>query len=150
ETVCGLAFRRRHDARVADHYVERLARLDQRIGTGAHAFQRSEIELDEFEALAMRGVLADGLRGALRLVQVPRRADDRRAMRRKRSRRFDTEARRGASHQDALAREVHAFENLVGGGFSAECPCHEYLREWSVQVHAVNPCSGPAEKSLFL
>ena len=46
---------RRHDAGVGDDEIERPAVGDQRVGAGAHALQRGQVELDELKSAAVRG-----------------------------------------------------------------------------------------------
>src|ERR1700733_10931222 len=46
EPVCGLAGWRRHDARVANHEIERLAARDERVSASADARKRRQVELD--------------------------------------------------------------------------------------------------------
>ena len=59
EPVGGLAERAGHDAGVGDDEVELLAVGEERVGAGAHAGERGQIELDELEAAAVRGAGAD-------------------------------------------------------------------------------------------
>ena len=54
-----LPFGAGHDAGVGDDQVERLAGGDQGVGAGAHAGQRGEVELDQLQAAAVRGLGAD-------------------------------------------------------------------------------------------
>ena len=89
---------------------------DQRVGAGAHACERGEIELDQLEAAAVRRLGADLRRRALRLGEVARGADHLRAVRGERARRLDAQPGRDAGHQHALAAEIDACEHVVGGG----------------------------------
>ena len=60
------------------------------------------------------------LGGLARLVQVPRRADHLRAVRRQHPRGLDAQTGRDARDQDALARKVDALQHLVGGGLGSK------------------------------
>src|SRR6185312_17341890 len=80
EPIRSLALWASHHAGIADHHIEWLARLHQRIGASPHALQRSKIELDQLKTAAVFGILAHDLRRRLRLLQITRRADNRRAM----------------------------------------------------------------------
>ncbi len=105
--------RDRHHAGIGDDQIELFARRIELVGGGACAFQRRQIEFDQFDACNRR-------RRAPRLFQIARRAHDGRAMRRQRPRGLDAEPGRYAGHQHALAGEIDAFEHLVRGGFRAK------------------------------
>ena len=70
-----LPIRRRHDAGVGDDEIERLAVGDERVGAGAHARERGEIELDQLEPAAFRRAGANLCGRGLGLAEIPRRAD---------------------------------------------------------------------------
>ena len=80
-----------------------LAVGEERVGAGAHAGERGQIELNELEASAVRGVGAD-LRGrGLGLGEIARCADHLGSVGGERASRLHAETGRDARHQHALA-----------------------------------------------
>ena len=71
EPIRRLAEWRRHDARVANDEVERLAVVDERVGADAHAVERRKVKLDQLKSAAVRGG-AHARGGRLRLGQIAR------------------------------------------------------------------------------
>ena len=121
EAVGGAAERGGHHPGIGDDDVERPAVGDEGVGAGAHAGQRGEVELDDLEAAAAGiGRLAHRLGRPLRLVEIAGGADDLGAVGDERARRLDAEPGRDAGDEHALAGEVDAGEDLVGGGQGAE------------------------------
>ena len=93
EPVGGLAEWRRHDAGVGDDKIERPAVGEERVGAGAHARERGEIELHDLKFAAVRGGGPDARGRRLGLVEVARRADHLGAVSDERARRLHAEAR---------------------------------------------------------
>jgi hypothetical protein len=113
-----------HDAGVGDHQVEGPAIGDQGVGAGANAGQVGEVELDELQAAAVGRLGADlGGRG-LGLLQVAGGADHLGAVGGQGAGGLDAQAGGDAGHQDALAAEVDAGEDFVGGGGGAKGSGH--------------------------
>ena len=127
EPVRRLAERRRHDARIANDEIERLAVGDERVGASPDARERRQVELDQLKAAAVRSVGAHRRGRLARLCKIARGADHLSAMRYERARRLDAEAGRHARHQHTLAGQAYALEHLVGGGFRAEGFRHDRL-----------------------
>ena len=71
-----------HHSRVCDDHVEAFTLCQESVGTGAHALQIGEIELDELKIAASFRRLGSDLGGCrCCLDQIPGRAHDVRAMR---------------------------------------------------------------------
>ena len=101
--VFGFAKRRGHHASIGDNDIERLAFGEQFVRRRAHTLQRREVKFDQLKRPAIARIFAHLRRGALGLLQIPRRADHISAARRERPRRLNTEPGRDAGHHDALA-----------------------------------------------
>ena len=87
-----------------------LRACQQIVGRLAHAGERCEIHFDQIDRRIAR------LRECgPRLGEIARSADDSAAVRDDRACGLDTEAGRYASYQDALAREIYAFEDFISG-----------------------------------
>src|SRR6185437_6169569 len=99
----------------------------KRIGGGAHADQRGEVEFDQFDAAAIGGLIPYDFRCAPRLVEIAGRADHLCAMRGEGAGGFHTEASRNAGDKDALAGQVDALQYFVGGGVGVKCLAHNSL-----------------------
>ena len=82
---------------------------------GAHAFERGEIQFHQREAAAIRGLGPHICSCALRLGQIACSADHVRAMRRQRASRFHAQPGGHAGDENALALEIDALENFIGG-----------------------------------
>ena len=132
EAVGGLALRAGHDAGVGDDDIERLAGRHQRVGAGAHAGQRGQVELDQLQAAAVLGGRLRAPSVAALALSVARRADHLGAVRGQRPGRLHAEPGRDAGHQDALAAEIHALEHFV----RRRCRAKWSLLQWSDQVQA--------------
>jgi hypothetical protein len=107
ESVGGLAKRRPRDAGVGDDEIEAIVVSNQRVGAGAHAGERGQIELNECEASAVRdGCHSCGRRSGL--CKIAHCADHLGSLGRERASRLHAETGRDARHQHALAAQVHA------------------------------------------
>ncbi len=115
EAIGGLALRAGHHAGVPDYDVELLAFGDNPVRRLAHAGERCEIDLHEFDVLH-----AGIAERAPRFVEIPRGADHGGAVRLEGADRLHAEPGGGARHQDALARQIDVFEDFISGGFRAK------------------------------
>src|SRR5690349_10076207 len=100
ESIRGLAERGGHDTGIGDDEIEGLAGGIERVGAGADALERGEVELDELEPAAIDGGGAHLLGGPLGLVEIANRADDMGAVGGERAGSLDADAGRDAGHQD--------------------------------------------------
>src|ERR1700733_14102837 len=91
EPICGLAIWAGHDAGVGNDEIERLAVVDERVGTDPHAVERREIKLDQLKSAAA-GACADAGSRRFGLGEIARGADHVSAVSDKRARRLDAEA----------------------------------------------------------
>ena len=106
---------RGHHAGIGDDEVERPAVGEQRVGAGAHAGERGEVELDQLDAAAIGGIGAHHGGRGLGLGEIAGGADHLGAVGGQRAGRLDAEPGGDAGHQHALAAQVDAREHLVGG-----------------------------------
>ena len=92
----------------------------------AWARQLGEIELDQLDTASTgpRRFAYAGRRLSC-LVQVTRRADDMRAVRSERPRRFDADSRGHTSDQDSLTLEIPSAQHFIRRGCRIEYVAHD-------------------------
>ena len=122
-------FGRRHDAGVGDDEVERLARRDQRVGAGAHAGERGEVELDPVPAPPPFAAPARPARSRPSALSRSRAAPTTWAPCAASARAVSTpRPAETPVTRTRLPREVDALEHLVGGRCCSKCFSHGFLR----------------------
>jgi hypothetical protein len=112
---------------LADHGGEGPPVSDQRVGTGAHALKRGEIQLHQLQSAAVRRLRLDLGRRPLRLGEVARGADHVGPMDHEGAGRFHTKAGRRACDEHALSVEILAQEHVICGGCRSERCGHANL-----------------------
>ena len=127
EPIGGMPERRPHHAGIGDHDIEGPSVGDQRVGAGAHARRRGEIQLHQIEPAAVRRLSPDFGRRPLRLGEVARGADHLGSMRREGAGGLDPKAGRYAGDEHPLSAEIETCQHIICGGIRSERSGHNNL-----------------------
>ena len=132
EPIGGMPERCPHHASIGDHDIEGPSVGDQRVGAGAHARQRGEIQLHQLQRPPVGRLSPDLGRRPLRLGQVARGADHLGAMSREGAGSLDPQASRYAGDEHALSAEIETCQHVIRGGIRSEKSGHSnLLGQWT-------------------